>query len=83
MVSRDWVIVPLGKVVTLQRDHDLPNRLRRLGEVPIITSSGIGGTHSEAMVLGVAKIRPKITALGSWGSPPLPSAGTGAGSVAQ
>ena len=50
MMSRDWVIVPLGKVVTLQRGYDLPNQLRRLGEVPIITSSGIGGTHSEAMV---------------------------------
>jgi type I restriction enzyme S subunit len=64
MVSRDWVIIPLGKVVTLQRGYDLPNRLRRLGEVPIITSSGIGGTHSEAMVSGPGVVTGRYGTIG-------------------
>jgi len=64
MVSRDWVIVPLGKVVTLQRGYDLPNRLRRLGEIPIVTSSGIGGTHSEAMVSGPGVVTGRYGTIG-------------------
>ena len=64
MMSRDWVIVPLGKVVTLQRGYDLPNRLRRPGEVPIITSSGIGGTHSEAMVSGPGVVTGRYGTIG-------------------
>ena len=40
----------LGTVITLQRGYDLPHRERKLGLVPIITSSGFGETHSEALV---------------------------------
>jgi type I restriction enzyme, S subunit len=64
MMSRDWVIVPLGKVVTLQRGYDLPNRLRRPGEIPIITSSGIGGTHNEAMVAGPGVVTGRYGTIG-------------------
>lgn len=42
----DWKTVQLGVVCTLQRGMDLPKRLRNEGEFPLVTSSGIDGTHS-------------------------------------
>lgn len=38
----------LGDVIKLQRGHDLPERVRQDGEIPVVTSSGITGFHSEA-----------------------------------
>ena len=38
----------LGDVLKLQRGHDLPERLRQEGEIPVVTSSGITGFHNEA-----------------------------------
>jgi type I restriction enzyme S subunit len=64
MERRDWITIPLGKVVTLQRGYDLPNRLRRPGEVPIVTSSGIGGTHNEAMVSGPGVVTGRYGTIG-------------------
>jgi type I restriction enzyme S subunit len=37
----------LGDVVTLQRGHDLPDAQRKDGDVPVVSSSGITGWHSE------------------------------------
>ena len=64
MVSREWITVPLGKIATLQRGYDLPNRLRRPGAVPIITSSGIGGTHNAAMVSGPGVVTGRYGTIG-------------------
>lgn len=38
----------LGDIIQLQRGHDLPERVRQEGEVPVVTSSGITGFHNEA-----------------------------------
>lgn len=46
----DWDTRSLGSVATLQRGFDLPTRLRRVGTVPIVSSSGISGWHDRAMV---------------------------------
>ena len=43
-----WTTVRLGDVVTLQRGHDLPDSQRKDGDVPIVSSSGVTGRHSEA-----------------------------------
>ena len=45
-----WQVKPLGEVVTLQRGFDLPKQDRQAGAVPIVSSSGVSGTHSEARV---------------------------------
>lgn len=45
-----WREVDLGTVATLQRGFDLPTRLRRPGQVPIVSSSGVSGWHDRAMV---------------------------------
>lgn len=64
MVRRDWITFPLGKVVTLQRGFDLPNRLRKRGEIPIVTSSGIDDTHNEAMVSGPGVVTGRYGTIG-------------------
>ena len=38
----------LGDVLTLKRGHDLPETSRKDGQVPVVSSSGITGFHSEA-----------------------------------
>jgi type I restriction enzyme, S subunit len=43
-----WRDCTLGDVIKLQRGHDLPERLRRDGSVPVVSSSGVTGRHSEA-----------------------------------
>lgn len=43
-----WRTARLGDVLTLQRGHDLPESQRKEGEVPVVSSSGITGHHSEA-----------------------------------
>lgn len=42
-----WHTCRLGDVVTLKRGHDLPEAQRGEGEVPVVSSSGITGYHSE------------------------------------
>ena len=45
-----WQVKRLGDVITLQRGFDLPSQDRRPGQVPIVSSSGVSGTHDEARV---------------------------------
>jgi len=42
-----WQSCLLGDVMTLKRGHDLPDALRKDGDVPVVSSSGITGHHSE------------------------------------
>ena len=41
----DWISCTLGDVVELKRGYDLPHRDRRDGPYPIVSSSGVSGTH--------------------------------------
>lgn len=43
-----WHTCRLGDFLTLKRGHDLPANLRQEGEVPVVSSSGITGYHSES-----------------------------------
>ncbi len=49
-MAGDWPAVPLGDVLTLQRGFDLPIQDRKEGRIPIVSSSGISGSHSVAKV---------------------------------
>ncbi len=42
-----WHATRLGDVLTLKRGHDLPDSQRQDGVVPVVSSSGITGYHSE------------------------------------
>jgi len=57
-----WDECTLGDVVTLKRGHDLPNAKRNPGEVPVVSSSGITGSHNEA------KARPPGVVTGRYGT---------------
>ena len=46
----NWKECTIGDVMTLKRGHDLPERNRIAGDVPIVSSSGISGFHSESKV---------------------------------
>ncbi|WP_051785896.1 restriction endonuclease subunit S [Endozoicomonas numazuensis] len=48
----DWVLKPLGELISLQRGHDLPSQDRVAGSVPIMGSSGITGFHNKAKISG-------------------------------
>ncbi|MET7242998.1 restriction endonuclease subunit S [Methylobacterium sp. EM32] len=54
----------LGDVLTLQRGFDLPSALRAPGQVPVVSSSGITGFHSEAKVRGPGVIIGRYGTLG-------------------
>jgi type I restriction enzyme S subunit len=59
-----WTTVPLGDVITLQRGFDLPERDRVEGNVPIVSSSGITGYHSEAKVTAPGVVTGRYGTLG-------------------
>ncbi len=42
-----WRPCRLGDVLTLKRGHDLPDSQRQDGDVPVVSSSGVTGYHSE------------------------------------
>ncbi|MDZ4050410.1 MAG: restriction endonuclease subunit S [Limnobacter sp.] len=48
MVPDGWVKARLGSVAELQRGFDLPSSQRINGCVPIVSSGGVSGYHSEA-----------------------------------
>jgi type I restriction enzyme S subunit len=47
-----WNEITLGEFVTLQRGHDLPDPLRRPGNVPVMGSFGLTGYHDESKTAG-------------------------------
>jgi type I restriction enzyme S subunit len=56
--------VPLGDFLTLKRGYDLPEHARVVGEVPVVSSSGITGTHKEAKVDGPGVVTGRYGTLG-------------------
>jgi type I restriction enzyme S subunit len=50
IIPEDWKAHNLGSVIQLQRGFDLPHRMRRAGNIPIISSSGHTDTHNKALV---------------------------------
>lgn len=46
----NWKSGELGNFITLKRGFDLPQQKREPGRVPVFSSSGITGVHSQAMV---------------------------------
>lgn len=50
VIPEDWMACELGQAITFQRGFDLPQRLREVGNIPIISSSGASGWHNTAAV---------------------------------
>ncbi len=47
-----WTVAPLGVLVMPHRGFDLPSDERQPGAVPVVSSGGISGRHSESMCAG-------------------------------
>ena len=50
LIPEAWESLLLGDVITLQRGFDLPNRSRKPGDIPIVSSSGVIDTHNQFSV---------------------------------
>ena len=59
-----WSKCELGKVITLKRGYDLPQQKRAKGCIPIFSSSGITGFHSDFMVKGPGVITGRYGTIG-------------------
>jgi len=63
-MSGEWAAVPLGEVITLQRGFDLPAQDRKLGKVPIVSSSGVSDYHSAVGVNGPGVVTGRCGTIG-------------------
>ncbi len=63
-MKEKWIECKLGDVITLQRGYDLPERERRSGSVPIVTSSGITGHHNTSRAKGPGVVTGRYGTLG-------------------
>lgn len=59
-----WHHCKLGDVIELKRGYDLPQKERKFGSVPLVSSSGISGTHSVAKVKGPGVITGRYGTIG-------------------
>ena len=55
---------PFGDIAVLQRGFDLPSNTRNAGCYPVISSSGISGTHSDYKVGGVNVVTGRYGTIG-------------------
>jgi type I restriction enzyme, S subunit len=60
----EWKKCKLGDQINLKRGYDLPSRLRQDGVIPIYSSSGITGFHSEQMCEGLGVITGRYGTIG-------------------
>lgn len=59
-----WQRCKLGDALTLKRGYDLPERDRRIGPYPIVSSSGVTGYHSEPKAAGPGVVTGRYGTLG-------------------
>jgi len=63
MVS-EWRETTLGDVIELKRGYDLPQKERKPGNVPLVSSSGVSDKHSVAMVKGPGVVTGRYGTIG-------------------
>lgn len=64
MTQKNWSEYNLGDMINLKRGYDLPSKDRIEGIYPIISSSGVSGTHCIAKVKGPGVITGRYGTLG-------------------
>lgn len=65
-VPAHWEVLCLKNVVVLQRGHDLPADARQDGDVPVVSSGGYIGFHSEARASGPGIVTGRYGSIGSF-----------------
>ncbi len=63
-IPESWKVLKLGEILTLRRGFDLPTSQRVVGNIPVISSSGISGTHNVAKVAGPGVVTGRYGTLG-------------------
>jgi type I restriction enzyme, S subunit len=63
-MAGEWKDGSLGDVIELKRGYDLPQRDRRFGTFPIVSSSGVIGFHSEHKAVGPGVVIGRYGTLG-------------------
>jgi type I restriction enzyme, S subunit len=63
-IPAGWQLGRLADLCNLKRGHDLPTSTRTAGPIPVISSSGISGTHSETNVLGPGVVTGRYGTIG-------------------
>ena len=63
-MDSNWTELELGGVINLKRGYDLPASKRKVGKIPIMSSSGINGYHNEEKVKGPGVITGRSGQLG-------------------
>ena len=63
-IPRGWRAGQLGQLCNLKRGHDLPTSTRTAGSIPIVSSSGITGTHGSAMASGPGVVTGRYGTIG-------------------
>ena len=59
-----WQLGRLADICRLKRGHDLPTNRRTAGPIPVISSSGISGTHAETSVRGPGVVTGRYGTIG-------------------
>ena len=65
-VPEHWDLKRLKWAITFQRGHDLPADSREEGDVPLVSSSGISATHSEAKSTGPGIVTGRYGTIGNF-----------------
>lgn len=63
-MSSEWSTGKLGEFIELKRGYDLPKAKRKLGTIPLVSSSGISDTHEVAMVKGPGVVTGRYGTIG-------------------
>ena len=63
-IPAGWELGRLADLCNLKRGHDLPTTTRTAGLIPVISSSGTSGTHSETNVRGPGVVTGRYGTIG-------------------
>lgn len=65
-VPEHWEVKPLKWAVMFQRGHDLPTDDREEGDIPLVSSSGVSSTHSQAIAKGPGIVTGRYGTIGTF-----------------
>jgi type I restriction enzyme S subunit len=63
-MAGNWRETTLGDVIELKRGYDLPQKERKPGNVPLVSSSGVSDKHAVAMVKGPGVVTGRYGTIG-------------------
>lgn len=65
-IPAHWEVIPLRRMVLLQRGHDLPSHEREAGDVLLVSSAGITSSHSKKISDGPGIVTGRYGTIGEF-----------------